>query len=131
MRLKEPFNGFRQAQGNLIYHFALIIGSLVMMEVDPKIDENNHVEVTCKFLVNCIRCMHLIVILSQIGCYFLDDEENDLYASILSTIELYVYQGTVLYEVYFVLNHPLGTDEGPFERSAKEWVLIEMLMYFF
>ena len=131
MRLKEPFNGFKQAQGNLIYHFALVIGSLVMMEMNPVIDENNEIEVQCKFLLNCVRCMHIFVIISQFSCYFLDNEENDLFGAAMNTIELYVYQGTVLYELYFMLNHPLQSTNTGFQRSCKEWILIEMLIYFF
>ena len=131
MRPKEPFNGFRQAQGNLVFHFAMIIGSLTLVELYPKIDENDHIEKECRFLTNCIRAMHLYMIISQIICYLLDDGINDLFSKYLSTIEIFFYQGTVFYELFILLNHPLMKVDTGYQRTVKEWILIEMLFYFF
>lgn len=33
MRVKEPLNGFRQAQGHLIYHIALFFGSFISLPI--------------------------------------------------------------------------------------------------
>ena len=75
--------------------------------------------------------MHAYVILSQIAYYFLNTVENDLFGEILSCIEIFFYQGTVLYELYFLLRFPLMRVNTGFERDAKEWILIEMVIYFF
>ena len=110
---------------------ALLMGSLVLIHLNPKIDENSLEEVHCIFLINCIRGMHGYVVLSQLICFKLDTVENDLYGKFISTVEIFFYQGTVLYELYFLLHHPLDQGDKDFTRVAKEWIIIEMSLYFF
>lgn len=129
MRPREPFNGFKSAQGNLIYHIALLVGSLVVIEVNPT--ANNEKEEMCKLLINWIRAMHLYVIFSTYISSLLDTVENDLFGKYFNTIELIVYQGTVFYELFFLLHNPLIKETEGFEKIAKEWVIIEMIIYFF
>ena len=33
MRLREPFNGLKQAQGHFLFHFALLIGSILAVKL--------------------------------------------------------------------------------------------------
>ena len=105
MRVKEPLNGFRQAQGHLIYHLALLIGSFsASIPLSPE-------KCNCPYeaeqqhlagIMNIIRGMHLFLIASQFSSVFLDNAKNDLLTKILRTLEIFFYQGVLLFEQYYI-----------------------------
>jgi hypothetical protein len=69
MRLREPLNGFKFAQGHPIIHIALLFGSMVALNVkfDPDAFEeqlDNETSNDLTSLVNIVRWVHAAILIS-------------------------------------------------------------------
>ena len=82
-------------------------------------------------LLNLIRFMHLFLICSQFLSVFMDDNKNDLFTKILRTLEIFLYQGVLLFEQYHISTHQINDDSYPvFITVFKQWMLMEVLFYY-
>lgn len=82
-------------------------------------------------LLNLIRFMHFFLIVSQFLSVCLDDNKNDLFTKILRTLEIFLYQGVLLYEQYHVATHKMNDPNYPlFIATFKQWMVMEVFFYY-
>ena len=115
MRVKEPLNGFRKAQGHIIFHIAMLIGSYVILQ---KSYSNGPQTASCEApddiekpeaitdILLVIRGMHGFLIASHFFRLWMDSDENDLIVKLMRVLEIFVYIGTILYQQFYVLKYP-------------------------
>ena len=113
MRVKEPLNGFRKAQGHIIFHITLLVVSYYVLQTDHTDGEKNCAPETeaespenVGLIINCIRAMHAILITSHCIGQYIESMDNDLIVKLLRVVEIFTYIGTILYQQYFVLKYP-------------------------
>lgn len=76
--------------------------------------------------------MHFFLIASQFATVFLDNNKNDLFTKILRTVEIFLYQGVLLYEQFYIGKTIGETNEGDpeFVTIFKQWMLMEVVFYY-
>lgn len=137
VRVKEPLNGFRKAQGHIIFHITLLVVSYYVLRINHSSDEKN-----CKpeskeespenveFIINCIRAMHAILISSHCFGQYIESMDNDLIVKLLRVVEIFAYIGTILYQQYFVLKYPPKQCEDLFVFLSKSWMMMELFIFY-
>lgn len=138
MRVKEPLNGFRKSQGHIIFHIALLIGSLVVLDINdskppaPGTCATSEVETAeeINILLQFIRGMHAFLICSHCLRLVMDSEENDLIVKLFRVLEIFIFLGTILYQQFYVLLYPPQKCEDIFVFLTKGWMMMELFVFY-
>lgn len=138
MRVKEPLNGFRKAQGHIIFHIAMLTASYLIInyERDSKGPEEGCVSIDMKNpedvrpIIQMIRAMHSWLIASQFIRLLMDCDENDLLVKLLRVSDIFFYIGTILYQQFFVLQFPPVKCEDLFVFFSKSWMMLELFTFY-
>lgn len=112
MRLREPLNGFRMASGHAMFHIAFFIGSYIAVRVDSSYYEifniGSHLSNSRKDmppLVFMIRVVHLVIAATQFMNAYLESRGHLVVGRLLSCLQIFLYQGMVLFEQYKLLKY--------------------------
>ena len=126
MRLREPFNGIKQAQGHFFFHFALLIGSLMAVTLpagylgttlelysNPKTKGLHGLY----HLIALIRVVHLVIGCAQLAASRLEAHKHHIVATVLTCALIFLYQGTILYEQFRMSNIDLALFDALTEKE--------------
>ena len=138
MRVKEPLNGFRKAQGHIIFHITLLSTSYYILRpsfskgpvtADCDISEAESPENVAS-LIQWIRLMHAILIGSSILRKCIENVDNLLVVELFKVVEVFFYIGTILYQQYFVLKYPPLQCEDLYVFLSKSWMMMELFIFY-
>ena len=98
MRLTEPMRGFNIVGGNMIFHFALLIGSIISFNYgkDDQREITNRTYLQTMKTVEYLRWSHFIQIMLSFFRIF-DKIKYGMLIKIFETINLFVYVGAILW----------------------------------
>lgn len=135
MRLKEPFRGLNMVGGHSIFHFALLIVSLVVLSF-PEGGENKENK-EYLYTINLLRCAHAVDVFFGILKFLGSTPKN--YAKhcftfkILDTIKMFFYLCSILFAIFHE-TQPETADalknKDWWIRHAEVFILIELVIFF-
>lgn len=135
MRLREPLNGFNLASGHAMFHIAFLIGSFIAIEVNFQ-GGREELAHEAQRLIVIVRLAHAYVAATQIlQATVLDGRGCEILGTVLRCSQVFIYQGTILYEQYKMLKFGgrMGELEGEGGQRAYicyEWLLMEISAFY-
>ena len=96
MRLREPFNGLKLAQGHSIFHLAFFISSFMAVGVDSNWDDLWTVRINEKVIpsqavVVIIRAAHLLSLVFRMIIYYLETNNRIISSKIFTALQIFGY----------------------------------------
>ena len=138
MRLREPFNGVKQAQGHFFFHFALLIGSVMAVglpagslgtTLELYTSPKTHGLPGLYHLIALIRGVHLVIGCAQLAAFELASRKYYIVSTVLTCALIFLYQGTILYEQFRMSNVDAALFVDLSEKEALSAFIIIRWLY--
>jgi hypothetical protein len=133
MRLKEPFRGLYLVGGHTVFHFGLLLTSLVSLGFPDKVTSENS---DYLFTVNLLRVAHAIdvffAILKFLGSSPEAFAKHCFTYRILDTVKMFFYLSFIMYAIFHETQSGDALSSNDWwERHAEVWIRIELIIFFF
>jgi len=127
--------GFTLATGHWMFHVAFLAGSVLCIKTDEsvfkllhlgEIDFNHNIGM----LVMLVRAVHFLIAVTQICQSIFRTAGFDMFNQFFTVLQMFVYQGTILFEQQKLQSYSDDTFETDEELSALYWVKLEVTAFY-